>query len=207
MVGRRSRTGQAMVEFALVAPVLLLVLLILIDFGRGLFYYSQMAAGARESARQATLEYNAASNMGPTGAFDLPILGVIPQIQRLTSFGYGYVFETSPSISAPPSYGTITQNPSIDPATGTCLPAQIALTSKAGINVTYVFVYELDPKNCNGGGMRWDDGKKKQVRTGGHKLVVVDLKMKWAPTALQYAGLGGADLLFDAQSAQREEWL
>ena len=34
-------------EFAIVAPILLFVLLILLDFGRGLFYYSEMAAGAR----------------------------------------------------------------------------------------------------------------------------------------------------------------
>jgi TadE-like protein len=208
MVGRRSRTAQAMVEFALVAPILLLILLILIDFGRGLFYYGQMAAGAREGARQATLEFNDASNYGPTQAgSDLPILGVIPQINKLTAFGYGTVYELSASTDAPPSYGTVTRSAYWDASnSGRCVPAQISLSPKAEINVLYIFVYQLDPqKAC---AMTWDTKKLElsQVRTGGHALVVVDLKMKWAPTALQYAGLGGANLVFDAQSAQREEW-
>jgi hypothetical protein len=202
MVGRRSRSAQAMVEFALVAPIILLILLILIDFGRGLFYYSEMAAGARESARQATLEANLGSNLAPgTGATGLPVLGVVPQLQRLAAFGYG-VAPYKPSTqqgALTGTYGTYSGN---DTSDGTCRPGKITLTAKAAINVLYIFVYEFDPVACT---TRWDTGSN-LVRTGGHRLVVVDLKMKWAPTALQYAGLGGANLVFDAQSAQREEW-
>jgi hypothetical protein len=207
MVGRRSRSAQAMVEFALVAPVVLLILLILLDFGRGLFYYSQMAAGARESARQATLEANLGSNtVAPAKNPDaLPVPGVVPQLQRLAVFGYGvapYKGSTQQKQLAG-TYGTYSGSVRVD-STVLCGwgPGTITLSSTAEVNVLYVFVYELDP--CTGN-TRWDTGSS-PVRTGTHMLAVVDLKMKWAPTAMQYAGLGGANLVFDAQSAQREEW-
>jgi len=45
----RASRGQALVEFALVGPILLLLLLCGLDLGRGIFYYSQLAEGAREA--------------------------------------------------------------------------------------------------------------------------------------------------------------
>jgi PKD repeat protein len=47
--GHRSR-GQALVEFALIVPVMLLLLLIAIDFGRLFFSYVQINNAAREAA-------------------------------------------------------------------------------------------------------------------------------------------------------------
>lgn len=189
-----------MVEFALVAPIVLLLLFILVDFGRGLFYYSEMAAGARESARQATLEANLASNLAP-GATALPgVDGVVPRLQRLAAFGYVVApFAYSSSTSAPPSYGTFSG--SVLQADGTYGPGQITLAGSDPTNRLYIFVYELDPAT---GATRWDNGSS-PVRSGGHRIVVVDLKMKWSPTVLSFAGFGPA-LIFDAQSAQREEW-
>ena len=200
MVGRRSSSAQAMVEFALVAPIVLLLLLTLIDFGRGLFYYSEMAAGARESARQATLEANLASNLAP-GASALPgVDGVVPRLERLAAFGYAVApFAYSSSTSAPPSYGTFSG--SVLQTDGTWAPGQITLAGSAPADRLYIFVYELDPAT---GATRWDNGSA-PVRTGGHRIVIVDLKMKWSPTVLRFAGLGPA-VVFDAQSAQREEW-
>lgn len=53
-VGRRSkrsaRAGQALVEFALVLPVMILILLVAIDFGRLFFSYVQITNAAREGA-------------------------------------------------------------------------------------------------------------------------------------------------------------
>jgi Flp pilus assembly protein TadG len=51
--GRRSR-GQALVEFALIVPVMLLLLLIAIDFGRLFFSYVQINNAAREAASYAS---------------------------------------------------------------------------------------------------------------------------------------------------------
>jgi hypothetical protein len=59
--GQRS---QALIEFALVSPVLLLLLFGVIDIGRAVFYYDTLNHAAREGARAAVL----ASNQLPTNA-------------------------------------------------------------------------------------------------------------------------------------------
>jgi hypothetical protein len=48
---RQTDQGQAMVEFALVLPLLLLLLIAIIDFGRALFVYSEVSNAAREAVR------------------------------------------------------------------------------------------------------------------------------------------------------------
>lgn len=45
------RRGQALVEFALVVPLLLLLIVIVIDFGRALYVQTAIQNGAREGAR------------------------------------------------------------------------------------------------------------------------------------------------------------
>ena len=47
---RARRRGQALVEFALIVPVMLLLLVIAIDFGRLFFSYIQISNAAREGA-------------------------------------------------------------------------------------------------------------------------------------------------------------
>jgi hypothetical protein len=54
--GQRS---QALIEFALVSPVLLLLLFGVIDLGRGIFYYDTINHAAREGARAAVRASNA----------------------------------------------------------------------------------------------------------------------------------------------------
>lgn len=56
---RRARhRGQALVEFALIVPVLLLILLITIDFSRLIFTYIQINNAAREGAAYAITQPN-----------------------------------------------------------------------------------------------------------------------------------------------------
>ena len=59
--GQRS---QALIEFALISPVLLLLLFGIIDIGRAVFYYDTLGHAAREGARSAVQ----ASNRLPTNA-------------------------------------------------------------------------------------------------------------------------------------------
>lgn len=64
-VGRSFQSGQrsqALIEFALVSPVLLLLLFGVIDLGRAIFYYDTINHAAREGARVAVR----ASNSLPT---------------------------------------------------------------------------------------------------------------------------------------------
>jgi hypothetical protein len=58
----RAQKSQALIEFSLVSPVLLLLLFGTIDLGRAVFYYDTLNHAAREGARMAAR----ASNQLPT---------------------------------------------------------------------------------------------------------------------------------------------
>lgn len=49
--GRRRRRGQSLVEFALVLPLMLLLIMGVVDFGRGIFALNEVADAAREGGR------------------------------------------------------------------------------------------------------------------------------------------------------------
>lgn len=194
---RGGRRGQALVEFAIIAPLLLTILLIVLDFGRGLFLYTEMATGAREMARQAVLEYNAQSNTSAPSCSPCQVAGVLPQLQTIAGLGYGApVYSVSSAAGSPPSYGTYAAGAVGQPGTLTLSPA-------ASSNTLYVFIYELDPTT---GATSWATCDPcAGIRTGNGKLVVVDLKMRWQPIVLAYVG-GAPSLTFDAQTVSREEW-
>lgn len=56
----RSVTGQALVEFALIIPVALILLLAVFDVGRAVFVYNGLANAAREGARLAIVNQDKA---------------------------------------------------------------------------------------------------------------------------------------------------
>ena len=51
MIRRQSDSGQSAVEFALILPILVLILMGIFDFGRAFYAYSVVANSAREGAR------------------------------------------------------------------------------------------------------------------------------------------------------------
>ena len=55
---RRDQRGTALVEFALIAPLLFLLLFGIIDFGRALDYYNQVTQLAGQGARAAAVNRN-----------------------------------------------------------------------------------------------------------------------------------------------------
>jgi hypothetical protein len=55
---RRDQRGTALVEFALIAPLLFLLIFGIIDFGRALDYYNQMTQLAGQGARAAAVNRN-----------------------------------------------------------------------------------------------------------------------------------------------------
>ena len=59
---RRHSHGQSMTEFALVAPLLFLILLVTIDFGRLVYTYGVITSSARDSARALSLKINQATD-------------------------------------------------------------------------------------------------------------------------------------------------
>ena len=48
---RSDRKGQSLVEFALVLPLILLLIMGVVDLGRGIFAYNEVADAAREGGR------------------------------------------------------------------------------------------------------------------------------------------------------------
>ena len=64
MKSRNGQRSQALIEFALVSPVLLLLLFGIVDIGRAIFYYDTLNHAAREGARAAIR----ASSQLPTNA-------------------------------------------------------------------------------------------------------------------------------------------
>jgi hypothetical protein len=68
MLHRRKRSrGQALVEFALALPVLLVIFMGLFDFGRAVFAYNSLSNAAREGARVAIVDQTVVGGV-PVGA-------------------------------------------------------------------------------------------------------------------------------------------
>jgi hypothetical protein len=53
-----SRRGQALVEFALILPILLILLLGILDFGRAVAAYNSVSNAARSAVRVAIVDQN-----------------------------------------------------------------------------------------------------------------------------------------------------
>jgi Flp pilus assembly protein TadG len=90
MTRQRSRTrrrpaGQAMVEFALVAPMFFLLLFGIIEAGRFIFYYETLSHATREGARYAIV--NGENSFSPTGPPHQP--GGEAVISRVKATAYG----------------------------------------------------------------------------------------------------------------------
>jgi len=60
---RRRGRGQALVEFALVFPLLMLLVFALIDLGRVVYAHNAIAEGAREGARWGSVQARSASDI------------------------------------------------------------------------------------------------------------------------------------------------
>jgi hypothetical protein len=205
----RSRRAQALVEFALVAPILLLVIAGSVDLGRGMLLYGLLTGASRDTARQAVLVYNSGSNTLPPSCTRLAapctLQPVVQSAHLLDVLGANFVYLDSAGIGAPPAYGTYVAN--VNPQ----MPGTITLTAAAATNTVYVFIYELDATAGNPN-PRWScrtaaciNAFGRNVRTQGHQRVVVDLKIRWRPVLARLLGLP-VSITFDSQSVERIEY-
>lgn len=81
---RRTR-GQALVEFALIAPLLIVVLSGIMTFAIGVFYQQQLTNAAREAARFAAI--HSATSQCPTTSWRDPNWGLVgPEIDQTTYY-------------------------------------------------------------------------------------------------------------------------
>jgi Flp pilus assembly protein TadG len=108
---RRCEGGQTAVEFALILPILILILMGVFDFGRAFYAYSVVANSAREGARAGV--YANATNQNVTDAINRywiglgtnPAITISPSPTRVTmgtiSVTVSYVFQpVTPLIDA-----------------------------------------------------------------------------------------------------------
>jgi len=204
---RLSKSGQALLEFALIAPVVLLMIGATVDLGRGLLIYTMLQGASRDMARQAVLEYYSGSNTLPPTCTALATpcsLGPLTNgAHQLDALGMSVVYQDSTAISSPPSYGTYAAN------ANPLLPGTITLTGAINASTVYVFVYELDATGGNPN-PRWScpscaGAAGAAVRTTGHQLVVVDLKLQWKPVVNTLLGIPSV-ITFDSQSVERLEF-
>ncbi len=190
-----------MVEFALVAPVVLLIIGATVDMGRGMLMYALLQGASRDMARESALAYYSGSNnLAPDcTALTTPcsLSSLVTGAHLLDSLGASVVYADSPSISSPPAY------PSLYSGGTTTSPGTITLTGATNPNTVYVFIYELD--STGGPNPRWSCSLCGPVRTGGHQLAVVDLKLKWQPVLAKFLGIP-TFITFDSQSVIRMEF-
>ena len=200
----KSRRAQALVEFALIAPLVLLIIGATVDMGRGLLLYGLLSGASRDMARQASLEYYSGSNSLPPSCTALAapcgLKSILTGAHLLDSLGATVVYLDSTATGAPPTYGTYAAN--ADPTQ----PGTITL-SGATNNTVYVFIYELDPAT---GATRWScpscaAASGSAVRIQGHQRVVVDLKFNWQPVMARFLGIPTV-ITFDSQTVGRLEF-
>jgi hypothetical protein len=194
-----------MVEFALVAPVVLLIIGGTVDMGRGMLMYALLQGASRDMARQAALGYYSGSNTLPPDctALTTPCSGasIVNGAHLLDSLGATVMYADSGSISAAPlAYGSYGGGSTTSPGT-------ITLVSP-NPNTVYVFIYELD--SSGGPNPRWScsscaAANGAAVRTSGHQLAVVDLKLQWQPVLAKFLGIPTV-ITFDSQTVIRMEF-
>lgn len=196
-----------MVEFALIAPIVFVLIGATVDLGRGVLIYTALQGASRDLARQAALEYYSGSNNLPPDCTALgtpcTLTALTTVAHQLDALGMSVVYQDSTAISSPPSYGTYAAN------ANPLLPGTISLTGATNPSTVYVFIYELDSTGGNPN-PRWScptcaatDGAA--VRTSGHQVVVVDLKVQWKPVLTKLLGLPST-ITFDSQSIERLEY-
>jgi Flp pilus assembly protein TadG len=197
-----SGSAQALVEFALVAPIVLLLIGATVDIGRGALLYALLEGAARETARVASLAYDSGSNTLPPDCTALTtpcsLSSVVNSAHALDPLGVSVVYLDSTSTTSPPTYGSFAAN--ADPT----LPGTITLAAGTNPNTVYVFIYEIPSTGVTPA--RWGCPTcGAEVRTSGHQRVVVDLKLKWQPVLAKFLGIPTV-ITFDAQSVDRIEY-
>jgi hypothetical protein len=203
----RRAAGQALLEFALIAPVVFLLIGATVDLGRGLLIYTMLQGASRDMARQSVLVYYEGSNTLPPTCTALPapctLNPLVNGAHALDPLGMSVVYQDSTAISSPPSYGTYVAN------ANPLQPGTITLAGVINPSTVYVFIYELDSTAGNPN-PRWScptcaAASGAAVRTSGHQLVVIDLKLRWKPVLNTLLGIPST-LTFDSQSVERLEF-
>jgi hypothetical protein len=106
---RRRSIGQALAEFALVAPIFFLLLFAIIEGGRFIFFYQALNNAARDGARYAIVHGSNSScpsgpmppGMTPPACYDPPGANIV---QRVKDAAFGVL---GPDVDVLPEWGPL----------------------------------------------------------------------------------------------------
>jgi len=123
------RSGQTLVEFALILPIFLLVAVVVLDLGRAVYYYSTIYNAAREGTRYGIIYPNDVAGMEST-TIDYAYGAGLDVFDVTAGLGTPQVIDGFPN---PTVQVTVTYSfTPVTPLVSSLLPGgQIILTSKA----------------------------------------------------------------------------
>lgn len=122
---RHDERGSAAVEFALVLPLLLLLIFGIIDFGRALNVQITLSAAAREGARWAALGQSGVPARVATAAPGIPA-----PTTTVTACPTNPPIGTNATVVATSSYTLLTPLSAVAGLFGAALPTSITLTGR-----------------------------------------------------------------------------
>lgn len=195
-----KRRGQAMTEFALIAPIFFVMILFLVDVARVIYYYDVISNAAREGAREAILEYNQCSNQTPGATAGTPpvtcstppngtgvtIVGVDPAMDRVTGGALKFQFaNTTSDTGTPPP----------------CTPAP---------NRGCVWVFEVGSGTPNSNGPDPTDPLQtinyNSLKAGGNHDIRVEIEYNFTPFTPMISRILGNNTILWAKSQMRAEY-
>lgn len=149
----RGQRSQAMTEFALVAPVLLLLTFGIIDFGRALYFYAAAGNAAREAAHAAALASTplpsdsdvtaAAAVHFPGASFSTPapacINGPIPGGTPAAGTAWLFITDPSPAIAGEPPTPANGPGGEVPPGPGGACSVVVPAVGNQVLEVTIVY--------------------------------------------------------------------
>jgi Flp pilus assembly protein TadG len=144
--GPRSRSrAQALVEFAVVIPVFLFLLMGIVDFGRVIWATTSLASAAREATRFAIVRGGSVTDACPVGPMgpDSPTVAAssscpypAPSKQSIINTAVGAATAGGSNLTVAVCYA--------DPATGTCSGDTDTGTNARGQTVTVVVTSSIN---------------------------------------------------------------
>jgi hypothetical protein len=193
-----------MVEFALLAPVLFLMIMGLADVARAVYDYNVISNAAREGAREAVLQYNQCANdnsvatwkCSPPPPGQSSLVGVD---NAMTRAGTGIV-----------AFDFMTNAPGPRRTAPACTPA-------ANRGCVWVFMVNIPstspPTTCvppnppsAGGTDNWATCDFDPNKRGGAYDVVVEIEFKFSPLTALVADALGQNTIMWAKSEMRTEY-
>lgn len=100
-------TGQNLIEFAILIPITLLIIIMTLDFGRVIFYFSSLSNSTREGARYGTVADFACDDVAVIDTVKDRSIGIDPNDLNITVTWSNVV--TTPTCKAThPGLGTVT---------------------------------------------------------------------------------------------------